>query len=303
MYRFFIFLLSAFFLPVQVFAAAVLTDPNAAGHPSSVFYDNSKIRDTSVVQKEGVVSDTKAPTLEKRTLTEPLLLDLPGVGDTCTIGVPDIQAWHIAPDAVIEKKEDLKEILETALVNDTRLRRIAVLDNRLDLYYLMPAYRFKVIPVNYHLHIVADGATLRMSLENPSWVAKVENKHAEVSAAFATYIPELLNDETVQALDGTPLAVRDAKLVEVIATIMTHVEVMPHAGTFFSCYILPFLAYIIGVVILALFIIWYFVRKARRMARRRLFALRKNSEENDEEEDESGGFSPKVHYVPGRPDQ
>jgi hypothetical protein len=307
MYRFltlFLFLLAT---PLSLFAA-VLTDPNAAGHPTTVIYDNSVQNDTtvkfnnSVKPTGGVIEKTEVKPVEKKQLREPIILNLSGIGDTCTVGTPTITDWRLAPDAAITNKDELREVLETAVVNDTRLREVSVIDNRLDLYYLMPAYRLKFIPVNYHLHIIADGNTFQMSLENPDWVKNVPNRHGEVSAAFGTEIPTLINADFVASLAGAPLVLRDAKLVEVITTVMRSVTVMPHGGGFFSCYIMPFLAYIIGAVILALLILWYMIRRVRRMHRRRKFLGLSGigGDENEEDDDE---HAPKVHYVPGRPDQ
>lgn len=311
-YQKLVFLIFVLFIfPSQAFGA-VITDPKAAGHPTaimydgSVKYDGSVVNDNSVIPKGGVIKEQETKAIEKHILVEPLLLDLSGVGDICTIGTPTITQWQITPDAVINNKETLRKVLETAFVNDTRLRRVSIFDNRIDLYYLMPAYRLKIIPVNYQLHIVADSNTLRMSLENPKWVAKVRNEHAFVSSAFGLRIPELLSDTVVLNLGGAPLAMRDAKMIEVISEVMRGVAVVPHTGTVFSCYIMPFLVYIIGAVIIALFLLWYMIRRVRKLHRRRkllgLMGGIGEDEEDDKEDDDNSSF-PKIRYVPGRPDQ
>ncbi len=298
----FVAIIFSIILPLQV-SAAVLTDPNTGVHPTSVFYDNSTTLNNGVI-KEGVISEVKAPEVEKRKLVEPLLLDVAGVGTTCTVNTPVIEAWQLDPNVSITTKDQLRQVLEGAVSHDERLRQVSIVDNRIDLYYLMPAYRLRIIPVNYQLHIVADSNTFRMSLENPKWVAGVPNKHAIVSAAFAEYVPQLLSQETVTAYKDAPLAMRDAKLIEVITSVMYHVDVMPHGGTFFSCYILPFLVYIIGALIILIFLLWFIIRRTRRLrARQKILGLSMNEENDEENDDSEGGYPPRVHYVPGRPDQ
>jgi hypothetical protein len=289
--------------------AQVVTNPEAAGHPEPVFYDNSQFYDNtvnydnSVIQQGGPVQEIKVGEIKKPVVREPLLLDIPGVGDMCTIGVPKIVPWQLVPGVSITTKENFKQILETAVVSDTRLRRITIADNRIDMYYLMPARRLKIFPINYQLHIIGDATTFRMSLENPKWVARVPNKHSVVTEAFTAYVPVLLDEQVVASYKDAPLMMRDAKLIEVIARVMQEAKVLPNTGTFFSCYIMPFLAYIIGAVILALILIWYMIRHIRKLHRKRRFLGLGSIGEEDEDDDEHGGHSPLVRYVPGNSDQ
>ena len=299
---FFAALYITLFLPVTAYGAgAVLTDPDAAGHPTSVYHNNTVIRDNSVIHETGVIRDTEVPEPEKRTIRQPLILDVAGIGDACTIGTPEIVSWELDTAVTSASKQDLEKLIQTALAHDTRLRRVVVADNRVDLYYLMPAYRLKVIPVNYHLHIIADSNTFRIRLENPKWVSKVPNKHEEVSLAFSREIPVLLSEETVARYEGAPLALRDSKMIEVIARTMSTVSVMPNTGTFFSCYILPFLAYIIVAIVLLVLILWYVVRRIRRLRRRQQFlGLSGTMEhEDDEDDDEEGTPRERIHWIPG----
>jgi hypothetical protein len=236
-----------------------LGTPGNLGNPGGLGTPGS-----GLVPEGGVVPDFTPKALTPRALTSHLLVERPGVGDQCKAGITAPGSWEIGMSDPLATKDDLVRVVETATVNDTRLRSVHIYDDRIDMYYLQPAYVWGFIPSNYLLHVTANGNTLRISLDKPKWATKAQNQHAQVSAAFSMYVPQYLNDHVVDQLEVQDLIARDAKMVEVISAVMYQVPVSPISNSFFVCYIMPYLLYISILAVIIGISLYFLIKRIRR---------------------------------------
>lgn len=289
----------------------ILGDPLAGGHPNSYLQDVDT-HDKGVIGGRGEVSDINPPKsgtvqipkspevgIPSISKVQHLIINTVGIGELCTLGTHIAETWWLNPDHPITKASELQELIKDATVRDTRLRRVAIFDNKLDMYYLLPATRYGMFDVNYEMHIIANTDTMRMKIENPGWVTNTNSQHAVVSEAFSIGIPKLLPKEVIEALGdpATTIISRQAKLIEVISRVMAEVPVYPHVNSFFACVIAPFLLYIIIAIIAALLLIWYMTRNVRklhmqnnRLAQTNIF-IGVNREEEHTEKSESTSYA------------
>jgi hypothetical protein len=197
-------------------------------------------------------------------LTEHLLVSEGSRTDACQAGINPPQSWQLDPHTVIDTKDKIVAVVQNAETSDTRLRQVTIVDDQIDMYYLQPAYYWGVIPTNYYLHIQANGNSLRMSLQKPNWLAHARNFHQVASEAFVTNVPHYLTPANVAALEQYDLISRDAVMIEIVSAIMYQVPVSPISNSFFVCYILPYLLYILFAIVVTLLIIWFLVRRIRK---------------------------------------
>ncbi len=226
----------------------------------------------------------KNPKISAPKLSDHLLINEKGVGDNCRAGNTPVVSWKLDSNVSIDTKEKLKQVVLFALENDTRIRQITIYDDQLDIYYLQPAYYWGFVPTNYLLHIRANADTFRMSLNKPTWLKRTDNYHVRSTEAFTTYIPQLLTTEVLDLFEDKGIPDRDAKLLEVITTTMQHVNVSPISNSFFTCYILPFLLYIVLVIVLGVVIGWYFIRKLKKETGFRIHKVNMGKDEDDEDD-------------------
>ncbi len=192
-----------------------------------------------------------------------LLVDEQGVGDQCKAGETLPTEWNLGADPV-NTKEKIVDVIQNAALNDLRLRSVYILDGKIDMYYLQPAKKWGFVPTNYYLHVSASGDTFRISLEKPKWLGKAKSQHAFATEAFSTYVPQYLDAATVETLSKKELIERDAKMVEVISRVMYQVKVQPISNSFFVCYIMPFLIYILVIIVLVSVGLWFLIRRMKR---------------------------------------
>ena len=212
----------------------------------------------------GTVPTLNPIAIGPRKLTEHLLIQQSGVGENCQAGVYSPVSWQIDQKTPIDTKQKVLDVIQTAEKYDTRLRQVNVLDDQIDFFYLQPAYYWGFIPTNYYLHITANSTSLRVSLDKPAWVLKARNYHGEVTQAFTTYLPQFLTTDTVAQIKSEDLIARDAQVVQIISAVMYQVPVLPIANSFFVCYILPFLLYILVVIAIAAVALYFFIRKIKK---------------------------------------
>lgn len=229
-----------------------ILDPNAAGHPGSYMHDDTTLRDLGI------------PGLTEKKLTTHLLIDEKGSGDNCRAGERAPLGWQLDPNISIDTKDKLLTVVHQALANDTRIRQMYIYDDQIEIFYLQPATFWGFIPINYHLRISASGNTLRMALDKPNWLKYTNNYHPRVTEAFSTLTPTLLTADTVARMEPLEVIARDAKMIEIITSIMYQVNVSPFTNSFFVCYVLPFLLYILLFIVIACVIGFFFIRKIRR---------------------------------------
>ncbi len=199
-----------------------------------------------------------------RKLDTHLLVNENGVGDQCKAGDNTPVEWKLDPNVTVDSKEKIIAVIQNAAAHDARLRSVTILDDQIDMYYLQPAHKWGFLPTNYYLHISASGDTFRMSLEKPKWLKNAKNQHDKATMAFATYVPQYLDEATVASFKEKDLIERDAKMIEVISSIMYQVEVMPISNSFFVCYIMPFFIYILVILVLVSVGLWFLIRRLRR---------------------------------------
>lgn len=202
--------------------------------------------------------------LVTRKLDTHLLVEQSGAGDQCKAGETLPVSWTLDPNTVVDTKEKIIAVIQNAAVHDTRLRSVTILDDQIDMYYLQPAYKWGFLPTNYYLHVSASGSSFRLSLEKPKWLSNSKNQHAKATEAFATYVPQYLDDATVAVYKDQDLIVRDAKMIEVISAVMYEVDVLPISNSYFVCYILPFLLYILIILVVVIIGGWFMYKKLRR---------------------------------------
>lgn len=219
---------------------------------------------TGELSSTGVVPTLNPLKLTPKHLTQHLLIDQLGSGDNCQAGVRPPTPWTLDPNVVIDSKDKLIQVIKLAEASDTRLRNVHVFDDAIDMYYLQPAYKWGFLPMNYYLHIQTNGNTLRISLEKPKWVGKAKNYHAQASAAFVTHVPEYLTPESVAVLEKYDLISRDAVMIEIVSAVMYQVPVSPISNSFFVCYVIPFLIYIVIVIGILAVALWFLIRRFKR---------------------------------------
>jgi hypothetical protein len=220
-----------------------------------------------IIPDQGIVPDVNPKPITPKTLTTHILIEKNGVGDQCKAGDSEPVSWNITFTDPLTTKDELISVVQTAAQNDTRLRTVHILDDQIDMYYLQPAKIWGFIPTNYYLQVSANANTLRISLEKPKWLGRAKNSHAEATSAFSTFVPQYLNDKTVAQLDGADIINRDAKMIEIVSAIMYQVHVSPYSNSFFVCYIMPFLIYIILILVLLLVAVWFIIRRLRKGSR------------------------------------
>ena len=243
---------------------------------------------TGTVPAAGTPTLVLTKSLTSHTLTGPQAIDINGVGDNCSAGAQNPEFWSLDPNTPVDDREKLEQVITVAVNSDKRLRQVHVDDDAIDMYYLQPAYRWGFVPMNYYLHISANGTTFHMSLEKPSWLGGSTNYHSQVTDSFSVNAPTLLSNEVVTALGTNGLFVRDAKMIEVVSAIMYQVNVQPIANSYFVCYILPFLIYIIFAILIAVIVIWFIIRRFRRASGFQIH--RAGGGDHDSDEDDSPMF-------------
>ncbi len=228
--------------------------PNPTGIPGN----------SGVVPGPGAVPELTPKTLTPRKLDTHLLIQQSGAGDQCQAGVTAPATWELNFSDPMLTKDDLIGVIRTATEKDTRLREVRILDDEINMYYLQPAYVWGFIPTNYLLRVQASSNSLRMSLEKPKWVTGAKNFHNKATEAFSTYVPQYLSDQRVKNMEGEELIMRDAEMIQIISGIMSHVDVAPISNSFFACYVMPFLLYILFFIVALGLLVWYIVRRIRR---------------------------------------
>jgi hypothetical protein len=234
----------------------IILDPGAGGEaygPGRAFGDD--LIDTEI-PKEGV------PKLDTKNIDEHLIINEKGLKDICSAGSEKAKPWDLVIKD-LDSKEELVSIIQTAIENDLRIRSVKILDNRLDMYFLLPAKWLGFIPVNYHMQITATAETFHMGLETPDLLKYVRHDHEDVKNSFRTYIPQFLTKKVVDDLADENIFVRHAVLVKVISETMARTNLYPDTSSFFVCYILPFLLYILIIIGILVGMLWFIIRKAR----------------------------------------
>ncbi len=231
----------------------VQLDPYADGYLDGLEHDDTTMKEG------GDVAEFKAKGLAKH-----LSIDEKGVGDNCRAGIDAPVPWMIDFENLPTDETTLREVVREALASDTRIRRIRVTDERIQMWFLQPAMRWGFIPMNYYLEIDASGESLRIALTKPKWIDGTENFHTRASSVFAEQVPVLLNQRVLRALEDETLTSRDGYMVYVMSTILGRVNVSPHVNSFFVCYVLPFILYIVLFAIILGIALWFIVRRYRR---------------------------------------
>lgn len=254
-------------LPIGAFAA----DQNVpTAHPdgfqsTGIISGVGTPTNTGDVPTTGSVPEAGTPSLVPiKSLSGPVSIDATGSGDNCSAGAQTIQSWTLDPATPVDNKEKLEQVIAVATGSDKRLREVQVYDDAIDMYYLQPAYRWGFLPMNYYLHISANGTTLHMSLDKPAWLGSSTNYHSQVTASFSANAPTLLSSDVVSSLSNSGTIARDAKMIEVVSAIMYGVNVEPVANSFFVCYIVPFLVYIFFAILIGAVILWFIIRRFRK---------------------------------------
>ena len=245
-------------IPGAIYAQGVVGNAYNQGYQGWILDQSGNVAGTGVMQPLG------GSLLTPRVLVQHLLLTQDGIGTMCAAGVQPPTAWSLDPTVPVDTKDKIVAEIQTAESHDTRLRQVHIFDDAIDMYYLQPAYVWGFIPANYNLHVSANGNTLHVSLDKPKWVASAKNYHSQVTAAFSQTVPAMLSPQVVAQLETDDLIDRDAVMINIVSAAMYQVSAEPISNSFFVCYILPFLLYILALLVIIGMLVWWFVRRLKR---------------------------------------
>lgn len=249
-----------------------MQQPGIVGDPYNKGYQQSIIGGPGIIGQQGTIPDQQnVPEFEPKELIpkkidQHLIIKEGGVGDQCKAGVTPPTEWRLNFIDPLLTKDDLLHVIQTAAANDTRLRAVNILDDQIDMYYLQPAYKWGVIPTNYYLHVSVNATSLKISLDKPKWLGSATNYHSAATNAFTTYVPMYLTETYAASIKANDMIMRDAMMLELVSAIMYNVQVSPISNSFFVCYILPFLLYIILAVVIGAVALWFIIKKIRKDA-------------------------------------